>query len=223
MFSVIIGLTAGFIHVLSGPDHLAALAPIAADLKQKSFRTGLRWGIGHTLGVIVIGMIALFFQNVFHEIEIVSKYSEKIIGLTLVAIGLWGINRAAKLNVHSHSHEHDGFAHTHFHAHTMEEKVKKDSHFHTHTAILVGTLHGLAGGSHIFGVLPALALPTQFDAIIYLLSFGFGTITAMALFTYMIGFASATIVSFREIFFKKMMIGISSVSILIGIYWFWSS
>lgn len=221
MISIITGLLAGFIHVLSGPDHLAAVAPIAADLKQKNFSTGLRWGIGHTAGVIIIGLIALFFQEIFQSMEIISSIGEKIIGITLIAIGLWGINRAAKLNVHSHTHTHENIEHTHYHAHAQKEK--HSSHFHSHTAMLVGTLHGLAGGSHIFGVLPALALPTQFDAIIYLISFGTGTISAMAIFTFLIGAISNSIVNFKELFFKKIMIGISCLSILIGVCWFWIS
>lgn len=221
MISIITGLLAGFIHVLSGPDHLAAVAPIAADLKQKSFSTGLRWGVGHTAGVIVIGLIALFFQDIFQSIELISSNGEKIIGITLIAIGLWGINRAAKLNVHSHTHSHENFEHAHYHAHNGKEK--HTSHFHTHTAVIVGTLHGVAGGSHIFGVLPALALPTHFDAIIYLISFGIGTISAMAIFTFLVGLISNSVVNFKELFFKKMMIGISCVSIVIGIYWFWIS
>lgn len=221
MISIITGLLAGFIHVLSGPDHLAAVAPIAADLKQKSFSTGLRWGAGHTSGVIVIGVIALFFQEIFQSIEIISSFGEKIIGITLIAIGLWGVNRAAKLNVHSHTHAHENFKHTHYHAHSGKEK--HSSHFHSHAAVLAGTLHGLAGGSHIFGVLPALALPTRLDAVIYLISFGVGTISAMAIFTFLIGVISSSVVSFKELFFKKMMIGISCITILIGACWFWVS
>ncbi len=41
------GLVAGFVHVLSGPDHLAAIAPYAVDGKSRAWRTGVRWGLGH--------------------------------------------------------------------------------------------------------------------------------------------------------------------------------
>ena len=34
------GLVAGAVHVLSGPDHLAAIAPYAVADKARSWRTG---------------------------------------------------------------------------------------------------------------------------------------------------------------------------------------
>lgn len=36
------GLVAGFVHVLSGPDHRAAMAPYAAEGKAGAWRTGVR-------------------------------------------------------------------------------------------------------------------------------------------------------------------------------------
>jgi hypothetical protein len=56
--------------------------------------------------------------------------------------------------------------------------------------LAVGTLHGLAGSSHLLGVLPALALPTRLAAAAYLLAFGLGSIAAMALFSSVIGLAA---------------------------------
>ena len=45
------GLFAGFLHVLTGPDHLAAVAPSAALRGMDAWRSGLRWRIGHSSGV----------------------------------------------------------------------------------------------------------------------------------------------------------------------------
>jgi sulfite exporter TauE/SafE len=62
------------------------------------------------------------------------------------------------------------------------EPPKPKPHFHTHTALFVGILHGLGGGSHLFGVLPSLGM-TKIHAATYLLSFGLGTILAMTSFS----------------------------------------
>ena len=43
---------------------------------------------------------------------------------------------------------------------------------HGRAAFAVGTLHGLAGSSHLLGILPALAMPSDLAAGIYLLLFG---------------------------------------------------
>jgi sulfite exporter TauE/SafE len=54
-------------------------------------------------------------------------------------------------------------------------------------AFAIGTLHGLAGSSHIFGVLPALALPSTFAAAVYLLAFGIGSVAAMTCVAWVLG------------------------------------
>ena len=41
------GIVAGLIHVFSGPDHLAAIAPLAMKRQGRAWITGLRWGGGH--------------------------------------------------------------------------------------------------------------------------------------------------------------------------------
>ena len=55
------------------------------------------------------------------------------------------------------------------------------------TAVGIGLLHGLAGSSHFFGVLPMLALPNRAMAVGYLLTFSLGTIAAMAAFSAIVG------------------------------------
>jgi hypothetical protein len=39
---------------------------------------------------------------------------------------------------------------------------------HAHASFCLGVLHGVAGSSHFFGVLPALALPTRAAALTYI-------------------------------------------------------
>ena len=44
-------LCRGGLHVFSGVDHLAALAPVAVADAQRAGRTGMVWGLGHGIGV----------------------------------------------------------------------------------------------------------------------------------------------------------------------------
>jgi len=53
------GVAAGVVHVLSGPDHLAAIAPYAVTDKTRSWKTGVRWGLGHSTGVLGVGQTYL--------------------------------------------------------------------------------------------------------------------------------------------------------------------
>ena len=55
MIAILAGLAAGGLHVFAGVDHLAALAPLAVEAPSKAGRTGGFWGLGHGLGVVIVG------------------------------------------------------------------------------------------------------------------------------------------------------------------------
>ncbi|MCX6151273.1 MAG: sulfite exporter TauE/SafE family protein [Ignavibacteriales bacterium] len=219
MIAIISGFAAGFLHVLSGPDHLAAIAPLAAEKRKSTWNIGLRWGLGHTSGVFIIGVLLIIFRDLI-PFYIFSSFSEKLVGIILIGIGLWGLQKVFTNKIHVHEHEHNGITHKHFHSHTHTANNDKPStHFHTHTALAVGLLHGLAGSSHIFGVLPALAFSNKVQSIEYLISFGMGTILAMMAFSQLIGISSNYFVNKQINFYKGLMFGFSIVAIGVGIVW----
>ena len=155
MFAVAAGFAAGLWHVLAGPDHLAAVAPMAARRDRMEWRAGLQWGLGHTAGVMLIGLLLIAFRGLL-PIDAISAYSERLVGVALLAVGVWTVYRAHHVHTHAHASTRASFA--------------------------MGTLHGLAGSSHFFGVLPALALPTQAAAIWYLAGFGVAAVIGMSAF-----------------------------------------
>ncbi len=54
------GILLGMLHVLSGPDHLAALVALSANVgKCWAFSVGVGWGIGHSTGLLVVATILL--------------------------------------------------------------------------------------------------------------------------------------------------------------------
>jgi hypothetical protein len=57
----------------------------------------------------------------------------------------------------------------------------------------MGILHGVAGSSHFFGVLPALALPTRTASLVYIGAFGVGSVLAMTAFAATIGVAGGRV------------------------------
>ena len=87
------GLIAGFLHVLSGPDHLAAMAPYAVQGQRRAWRTGVRWGLGHTAGVLGVGLLALMFRDALH-VEALSAWGERCVGFVLIGVGIWGMRAA---------------------------------------------------------------------------------------------------------------------------------
>jgi hypothetical protein len=215
VIAILSGLVAGTAHVLSGPDHLAAVAPLAARPHAKSWVVGARWGLGHSSGVILIGILSLLLRELL-PVNWLSNWAERLVGVMLIAIGIWGLRKAMSSRVHVHEHTHDGEAHVHVHVHTHTHSHSQE-HRHTHAAFWVGTLHGLAGSSHFLGVLPALAFSRQSDAIGYLGAFGVGTIFAMALFSSAIGYAARYFGSAGA--YRALMGTCSSLACAVGIYW----
>jgi hypothetical protein len=174
------GLLAGLLHVLSGPDHLTAVAPYAALHGRRAWRVGLRWGLGHTAGVLLVGAVTLLLRAILPVqglIERLSAGSERVVGVVLLAIGLWSVVLAVRGRPEGHPHVHSGTS---------------GGGPHVHAAFGVGTLHGLAGGSHILGVLPALAIPSRAGAAGYLLAFGAGSVVGMSAFAALIGLLALT-------------------------------
>ena len=169
MTLAIAGFLAGFVHVLSGPDHLAAIAPYAVDGKNRAWRTGVRWGFGHAIGALAVGLLVLALREAL-PVEVISAWSERLVGFVLIGIGIWGIRavftRARRVPGH------------------------RESHVHGNAAFGVGTLHGVAGSAHLVGMLPALALPSDFAAGSYLLLFGLGSVAAMGGFASLVGWIS---------------------------------
>ena len=220
MLSALAGLLAGMVHVFSGPDHIAAVAPLAAAANRRAWRAGVRWGLGHTAGVVMVGVTLLLLREAL-PVALLSAWSERLVGATLVAIGLWGLMQAAAKRLHSHGHAHPGVRHEHAHLHGPgRAHGERRAHTHAHAALAVGALHGLAGSSHLLGVLPALALPSRASAVAYLAGFGVGTIGAMAAFSAAVGFLGAASAAGGGTRVRGGLLGLCSVAaVVVGAVW----
>src|SRR5687768_5046354 len=104
MLTVLTGAVAGFFHVLSGPDHLAAVAPLAAADRERGWVAGWTWGIGHAAGVVAVALLAVLLRDALPPIETLSAVSERIVGAALIAVGLWALGRSTRLRHAAHVH-----------------------------------------------------------------------------------------------------------------------
>lgn len=226
LFALIAGLTAGLVHVLSGPDHLVAIAPLAADDDQPQWQAGLRWGLGHTAGVLAVGALLLAFRELL-PIERLSAYSERLVGVALIGVGVWGAYRAARLSVHRHD---EGAVHAHITSETGQvtralERARQRRYPHVHghaqtrASFAMGMLHGLAGSSHLFGVLPALALPTRGAASLYLGGFGIGAVAAMTAFAAIVGVVARGAGRRSQHAYRGMLYTCSASALIVGGVW----
>jgi hypothetical protein len=213
------GWLAGAVHVLSGADHLAALAPLSVEAGRRAWRAGLRWGLGHSSGVLLVGAAAFLLRGAV-DLDSISGWGERFVGIVLVALGLWGFRRLFRDRLHSHTHDHAGRVHAHFHVHgPAAAHETPQAHLHSHAAFAVGTLHGIAGTSHLFGLLPALALPTPETTWSYLAGFGGGTIAAMTLFAGILGWAAPRRSAEGLRAYRGLLAVASSLTLLVGLGW----
>jgi hypothetical protein len=214
MLTVITGALAGLFHVLSGPDHLAAVAPLAASHRDRGWVAGWTWGVGHASGVVVVAGMAVLLRDLLPPLGVISAWSERLVGAALIGIGIWALRRSATLR--PGTHVHGAVAHTHLHVQRGPAWLRRLGH--AHAAFYMGVLHGIAGSSHFFGVLPALALPTRAAALLYIAAFGGGTVIAMTAFAAAIGALGARTrpVGWVQ---RGMMLTASVVAVSVGTWW----
>lgn len=226
MLAALSGLVAGFLHVLAGPDHLAAVAPLAVRSHRRAWISGIRWGVGHGAGVVLIGVLAMVFRSAI-PVSGVSSLSERLVGVLLIAMGFWTLRQASRIEVHAHEHSHDGsrHGHVHFHgpghSHPVQENGTSDphAHGHGHAALGIGILHGLAGSSHFLGVLPSLGFTRPTDSIAYLLAFGVGTVVAMAGFSALLGRIAGRWALHARRGYRGLLWACSAVAFGVGGWW----
>jgi hypothetical protein len=247
------GCLAGALHVVTGPDHLAAVAPLASQRRGGAWRDGLRWGIGHSAGVLAVGAAALALRGLI-DVAALSGWSERLVGVMLIGIGLWIGQRACSRRLHLHVHHHDGAQHAHAHLHGANEahdpavpsfgrlahgtpvdlraatagspvatavaaSTAPAAHRHDHAAFAVGTLHGLAGSSHVVGILPALALPTIALGGVYLAAFCVGTVLAMVVFAAAVGGLARRCAGHGLALYRGMLGLNAAAALAVGCWW----
>lgn len=99
------GALAGLLHVVSGPDHLVAIAPLSMKRPWLGLRIGIRWGLGHASGVLMVGVAGVSLRA-FVDIDSLSRWAEFVVGFVLIGVGVWAIAQMRHVTLHKHAHRH---------------------------------------------------------------------------------------------------------------------
>lgn len=229
-FLLFTGFVAAFLHVVSGPDHLAAVTPLAIEARRKVWKIGLFWGIGHLAGMLIIGALFYFFRGLI-PVELISERSEQIVGVVLILLGLWALFRVFyKRKNEKQPHIHGGEK-PFIHEHRTEEGVVIHKHTHTKndrknmgSSFGIGILHGLAGVAHFLLLLPVLGFENQADGVLYIMGFAIGTVLAMTLYTLLLGWVATYSKAGKDTsVFRTLRIIGGLFALLIGCYWLYLS
>ena len=145
-------------------DHVVAVTTIVSQQRKvgSAAFTGIFWGIGHSLTLLIVGTAIVVFGIVIPER--LGMTLEFCVALMLVLLGLLNLRRFQRgLNeADEHSHRHGFYLGV--------------------RPVLIGVVHGLAGSAAVaLLVLPMIRKPMW--SLFYLLVFAAGTITGMMLIT----------------------------------------
>ena len=205
-------LLLGSLHALE-PDHVAAVTSFAVRRPgtRDAVRYGVRWAIGH--GVIIVVLGAALVATGFHLPLGAGHWLERLVGVTLIALGGWTLLHARGLHAHVHRHA-DGTVHAHLHSHTL-----KRTHDHGHAASGVGVIHGLAGTGAAVALIPVAGFESPVAAVGYLVVFALGTVGGMALYGMLAGLLVARAV-LRSVRWARVLAGAVGVcTVVIGCVW----
>jgi hypothetical protein len=146
--------------------------------------------------VLIIGALLLAARD-HVPVGAIAAHSERLVGAALVLIGGWGLWRAMRLGLDPHGHAH----------------APAGASFAT------GVVHGLAGSSHLFGVLPAVALPGRLAALAYLGGFGLGAVAGMTMFAAAVGVLSTSWHRSRPRSANGLLYASSVAAVIVGGVW----
>ena len=164
LFSILaLGFFLGMRHATDS-DHVVAVTTIVSQQRRvtSAALTGISWGIGHSITLLIVGSAIVLFGVVVPERLGMSL--EFCVALMLVLLGLLNLGsvRRSQNEAHEHSHRHGSYF--------------------RFRPVVVGAVHGLAGSAAVaLLILPVIRGPVW--AIVYLLIFAVGTIAGMMLIT----------------------------------------
>ena len=114
------GLVFGLVHVLTGPDHISALATLSSSVGFVAFWNGARWGVGHSVGLVLVAIVLIIIGDDGKEQGGSGEeegggdgkgpsFIDVTVGVAMLGLGAWGAIKGRKAYL-SHSDDDDGRA-----------------------------------------------------------------------------------------------------------------
>ena len=92
-------VASGLFHVVIGPDHLTAIMTLSVCERSAAFWQGIRWGIGHSVGIGLVAVIVWLLGSTLSEEAHNSfdYYGSIISGVFMVLLGVHFLRKVHKL------------------------------------------------------------------------------------------------------------------------------
>ena len=199
----------GLAHAIE-VDHMIAVTAFVSTRPalRNAAGFGLRWGLGHSIAVLVAGGI-LIATGLRWPVSC-DALGEALVGALLVAVGVWVMRGARNLDFRASAHSSDG------HDHHEYDHGKRGM-------TMVGLMHGLAGTSAVVALVPVTMMEPWAVGLAYLLAFGAGTIIAMTAYALLaaLAFRRASAASSNWARAISRFAGLGSISV--GAWWIWKA
>ncbi|MGZ0085016.1 urease accessory protein UreH [Caldibacillus thermoamylovorans] len=192
--TLLFGLLLGMKHATE-PDHVVAVSTIASRTSKLSLSSlaGVFWGVGHTLTLLVVGMIVISLKQ--HIPETVATWMEMAVGVMIIVLAVASFRATRAMGEQKPLHIH------HLHMKSM----------------LIGVVHGMAGSAGMV-LLTLTTVETPWQAFAFIVIFGLGTVIGMMIFTTLLGlpflFARP-----KQTLYRALVQVVSVISLVYGVYY----
>lgn len=210
---ILLGLLVGVRHAFE-PDHLTAISNLVVETRgaRRGALLGAIWGLGHTLSLVVVGMVLLVLGAVLPTN--VAAAFECAVAAMLIILGARSILRAARESGEVTRHRHGEHEHEH---------ASENPHLHLGARtfawrpLAIGLVHGLAGSGALTAIVFA-QLPGNATRIAYIALFGLGSVAGMAIISGIAGASLGALVRGPGMR-RGLAYATGAFSIVIGIVW----
>ena len=157
------GLLLGCLHALEA-DHIITVTNLVLnkDSLKKSLRLALQWGFGHSITLTILAILVFSLDTAF--MALMSTTAEQMVGVTMIFLGLIVFFQELKQNS-----KFKVFAH-------------KDVETSGSQLFGVGVLHGVAGSTSIFLLIPVALTKSIWGVFSYVGLFCLGMILTMGFY-----------------------------------------
>ncbi|MCV0403200.1 MAG: high-affinity nickel-transport family protein [Chloroflexi bacterium] len=189
------GFLLGMRHATDA-DHVIAVTTILNRSRRFLDTTliGALWGLGHTVTVVVVGVLIIVFNVVIPPP--VGLAMEFAVALMLIGLGVLNLSGGLRslterltppAPLHAHEHAHEKGSHGHLHGHGSHPGlIETFGRYQLIRPVVVGLVHGLAGSAAV-ALLVLATIQDTGAAIAYLVIFCIGVAAGMAVLTTVIG------------------------------------
>lgn len=193
----ILGLAMGLRHATDA-DHVVAVSTIVSKSKNiwRGFWIGTSWGLGHTIPLLILGLIILNLRDLMTNYKDISHYFEFLVALMLILLGLqalvisiknkdligsffskiYNILNLPKIKIHDDHHHDTKENHSKFTFHKPHFRMK---------SFIIGIVHSLAGSAAVMLILLP-SINNTLKGMLFISLFGLGTIVSMSIMTFLL-------------------------------------